>query len=342
MLQCGFFDLDNRYQKLDERDPLTSLNRLVDWEHFRPTLTVVQEKNRKSRAGRTPYDVVLMFKVLVIQHLYNLSDDESEYQIKDRYSFCRFLGLTPEGKIPDAKTIGLFREQLVEHELMGTLFDDFDEQLNAQGYKARKGQIVDAGFVDVPKQRSSRGENEQIKAGEISQRFKDNPNVGRQKDTDARWAKNNEATHFGYKNHVAVDNAHKLVREYEVTSAEVHDSQVFIELLADNTSADVWADSAYQNENNEISLAAMERRSPVHKKGNRNNPLSQRSKKSNARRAKTRARIEPVFGSLTNEQSGLYSRVIGLARTEVKVGMMNRVYNMRRFVTLCRTDRCAI
>ncbi len=76
--------------------------------------------------------------------------------------------------------------------------------------------------------------------------------------SDARWAKNNEATHFGYNNHVAVDNAHKWVRDYEVTCAEVHDSQVFIELLADNTSADVWADSAYQNENNEISLAAME------------------------------------------------------------------------------------
>ncbi len=105
MLQCGFFDLDNRYQKLDEHDPLISLNRLVDWEHFRPTLTVVQEKNRKSRAGRTPYDVVLMFKVLVIQHLYNLSDNEAEYQIRDRYSFCRFLGPTPEGKIPDAKTM---------------------------------------------------------------------------------------------------------------------------------------------------------------------------------------------------------------------------------------------
>ena len=342
MLQCGFFDLDNRYQKLDERDPLISLNRLVDWGHFRPTLTVIREKSRKSRAGRKPYDVVLMFKVLVLQHLYNLSDDEAQYQIRDRYSFCRFLGLTPEGKIPDAKTIGLFREQLVECEWMRTLFDDFDEQLNAQGYKARKGQIVDASFVDVPKQRNSRAENEQIKAGEIPQRFKDNPDVGRQKNTDARWAKQNEETHFGYKNHAAVDNAHKWVRDYEVTSAEVHDSQVFIELLSDNTSADVWADSAYQGENNEISLAAMERRSPVHKKGNRHNPSSQRSKKSNARRSKIRARVEHVFGSLTNEQGGLYSRVIGLARTEVKVGMMNRVYNMRRFVTLCRRDRSAI
>ncbi|NKC15817.1 MAG: IS630 family transposase [Gammaproteobacteria bacterium] len=104
MLQCGFFDLDNRYQKLDERDPLISLNRLVDWEHFRPTLTVIREKNRKSKVGRKPYDVVLMFKVLVLQHLYNLSDDKAQYQIRDRYSFCRFLGLTPEGKIPDATT----------------------------------------------------------------------------------------------------------------------------------------------------------------------------------------------------------------------------------------------
>lgn len=342
MVQPGFFDLKDRYNKLNERDPLVSLSALIDWERFRATLNKVRQKSRESQAGRKPFDVVLMFKVLVLQHLYNLSDDETEYQIRDRYSFCRFLSLTPESRIPDAKTIWLFREQLVQRDLVKNLFNDFDDQLNDKGYKARKGQIVDASFVDVPKQRNKREETQTIKSGKIPERFETNANVGRQKDTDARWAKKNEETHFGYKNHVAVDNAHKLIRDYKMTSAEVHDSQVFIEILAENTSSDVWADSAYQSENSKISLLAMNMRSHIHTKGKKNKPLSERNKKANARRSKVRARVEHVFGSITNEQGGLYSRVIGFARNQLKVGMMNIVYNMRRFVTLSRKSAPAI
>ena len=95
MLQSSFFDLAQRHQKLNERDPLIMLNELVDWEHFRETLQLVREKQRKNKAGRKPFDVVLMFKALILQHCYNLSGDELEYQIRDRYSFCRFLGLSP-------------------------------------------------------------------------------------------------------------------------------------------------------------------------------------------------------------------------------------------------------
>jgi len=336
MSQPGFFDLDNRFQKLNELDPLVNLNKLIDWENFRDTLDEIRTKERKSNAGRKPFDVVMMFKVLVLQHLYNLSDDQIEYQIRDRYTFCRFLGLSPEGRVPDAKTVWLFREQLAQLDLMKELFNDFDYQLDEQGYKAQKGQIVDASFVDVPKQRNTREENKQIKAGEVPQRFEGNPNVGSQKDTDARWTKKNDETHFGYKDHVTVDNAHKLIRNYEVTSAEVHDSQVFEEILAENTSKDVWADSAYRGEDHELTLDVMGHRSHVHKKGKKNKPLTSIEKKANTKKSKVRARVEHVFGSITNEQGGLYFQVIGLCRTKVKIGMMNVVYNMRRFVTLGR------
>ena len=219
---------------------------------------------------------------------------------------------------------------------MKELFDDFNSQLEGKGFKARKGQIVDASFVDAPRQRNSREENEQIKAGETPQRFQDNPHVGAQKDTEARWAKKNQETHFGYKNHATVDNQHKRIRDYDVTSAEVHDSQVLVEILADNTSREVWADSAYRSEATEKQLDLLGYRSHVHKKGRRNHPLSDRDKAANKRKSKVRARVEHVFGSISNEQGGLYTRVIGLARTAMKVGMMNVVYNMRRFVTLHR------
>lgn len=169
-----------------------------------------------------------MFKILVLQHLYNLSDDEVEYQIRDWYSFCCFFGLSQEGTVPDEKTAWLFRESLVKYDLMKALFNDFDYQLDEQGYKALKGQIVDASFVDAPKLRNTREENTEVKAKNIPERFENNSNVGSQKDAEARWAKKNKEKHFGYKNHSAVDNAYKLIRNYEVTSAEVHDSQVFV------------------------------------------------------------------------------------------------------------------
>ncbi|MEX2322038.1 MAG: IS5 family transposase [Saccharospirillum sp.] len=335
-MQPSFFDLDNRHRKLDERDPLIHLDALVDWEDFRPTLEAIREKPRKSKAGRKPFDLVLMFKALVLQHLYNLSDDELEYQIRDRYSFCRFLGVNPEDKTPDAKTLWLFREQLVHHNLIDDLFDAFDLQLEAQGFKAKKGQMVDASFVNAPKQRNRREENAQIKAGETPQRFRDNPNVGRQKDTDARWTKKNGQSYYGYKNHVSVDNDHKFIRGYEVTSAEVHDSQVFFELLRENTSNDVWADSAYRSEGNDLMLEASGYRNRIHRKGHRNKPLNDRDVAANHKKSKVRARVEHVFGSQANEQGGKFVRVIGLARASTKIGMMNLVYNMRRFVTLSR------
>jgi IS5 family transposase len=224
MSQPGLFDLNDRLKKLNERDPLISLNDLIEWEDFRATLETIRVKNRKSKAGRKPFDCVLMFKKLIYQHLYNLSDEELEYQIRDRYSFCRFLGLSPEGIIPDARTIWLCREQLTQHGLIEQQFKDFGIQLDEQGHKARKGQIVDASFVDAPKQRNSRDENEQIKNGDISERFESNPNVKRQKDVDARWTKKNNQTFYGDKNHITVDNEHELIRNFEVTSAEVHDS----------------------------------------------------------------------------------------------------------------------
>ncbi|MDH4276024.1 MAG: IS5 family transposase [Gammaproteobacteria bacterium] len=333
-MQPGFFDLDNRYRKLDERDALVGLGTLIDWEDFRDTLAKVREKHRKSAAGRKPYDDVLMFKVLVLQHLYNLGDDEVEFQIRDRYSFCRFLKLNPEDRVPDAKTIWLFREQLIEQGLIKALFYAFDAQLEQKGFKAKKGQIVDASLVSAPIQRNSRDENAQIKNGETPERFKENPNVERQKDVEARWTEKNGQRHYGYKDHVAIDNAHKLIREYEVTSAQVHDSQVFLELLGDNTSRAVWADSAYRSAENDVILDASGYRNRVHEKGYRDNPLSERQKNANRAKSKIRARVEHVFGAMEHEMGGMFVRVIGLARATAKIGLMNLVYNIKRCVYL--------
>lgn len=341
-MQPSFFDLDNRYQKLNERDPLVFLNKVIDWEAFRPILGQLRNKPRKSKAGRPPFDALIMFKALILQHLYNIADDELEFQIRDRYSFCRFLGFTPEDKVPDAKTVWHFREQLTQANLARSLFVAFEEQLESQGFKARKGQIIDASFVDVPRQRNTREENKQIKEGNTPDSFKENPNMERQKDVDARWTKKNEEKHFGYKNHISADNEHKLIREYEVTSAEVHDSQVFFQILAENSSRDVWADSAYRSEENDLLLQADNYRNHIHVKGKRGKPLTEKQQRSNRKKSQIRARVEHIFGSIENEQGGLFVRTIGIARAKTKIGLMNLTYNMRRFATLCRISAPAV
>ena len=121
---------------------------------------------RKSSAGRKPMDAVLMFKTLVLGALYNLSDDQIEYQIRDRLSFMRFLGLGLGDRVPDAKTV-LYREALAKAGKMEDLFALFDGYLARQGYIARGGQILDASIVAVPKNRNTRDENKAIKNGDM-------------------------------------------------------------------------------------------------------------------------------------------------------------------------------
>lgn len=339
MGQPGFFDLDERHAALDQLgDPLPVLNHSIPWEAFRPIVSQIHIKERKSNAGRKPFDPVLMFKVLVLQSLYNISDHQIEFQIKDRMSFMRFLGLTLEDRIPDATTVWLYRQALTDHDLLASLFTRFEAHLAEQGYQARAGQIVDASIVPVPRQRNTREENARIKQGEPAEDWA--PAKARQKDVQARWTKQHGNSHYGYKNHINVDRKHKLIREFAVTDAAVHDSQMLETLIdIDNTGAGVWADSAYRSAEIEQWLAAGDFNSQIHHKGKRNKPLSEHQQQVNRRRSRTRARVEHVFGFQENSLGGKFIRTIGLARAKTKISLMNLSYNMKRFVSLERHKR---
>ena len=325
----GLFDIQFRLEDLTRNgDPLVRLNERVNWEMFREELRTIREKERKSAAGRKPFDEVLMFKILVLQSLYNLSDDSVEYQVRDRLSFMRFLGLGIGDRVPDAKTIWLFREELGKAGLVKRLFKKFDRYLREQGLTARKGQIVDASIVQVPIQRNSREENARIKMGEAPQDW--SAAQRRQKDVQARWTVRSHKHMYGYKNHISIDTDHKLIREYTVTNAAVHDSQVFGELLDDtNTSRDVWADSAYRSAENRAELAERGFREHLQRKGCRNHTLTTGEKKGNRTRARTRCRVEHVFGVQAMKAGTLLLRTIGLARAEVKIGLRNLAYNIQ-------------
>ena len=187
-------------------NPLESISKVIDFEIFRSTLEArLLNTSKKSNAGAKPFDVVMMFKILILQRYYNLGDRQVEYQIVDRTSFKKFLGLDTGDKVPDEKTVWSFRERLTQSGTVEDLFELFVSHLEQKGLIFNEGQIIDASFTEIPRQRNTREENKMIKDESGDDLWKDQPNKKCHKDIDARWTKKNGDTFYGYKNHVKVD-----------------------------------------------------------------------------------------------------------------------------------------
>ena len=330
----GFFDQDLRLSKLSQLgDPLEKLKKGIDFEQFRSLLEARLTVKSKGKVGRPPYDYVLMFKVLILQRYYNLSDEQLEYQINDRMSFMRFLDLTMADDIPDSRTIWLFSERLTDLDLVKELFEKFESFLEGLGLVAHEGKLVDASFVEVPRQRNSRQENASIKEGTVPQEWFEQPAKLRQKDTDARWTKKNNQNYYGYKNHAKVDAKSKLITDYLVTPASTHDSQALHELLDESDKGQpLYADSAYTG--HQKILEKYEVKDQICEKGIRNRPLNQTQQQSNKEKSKTRVRVEHVFGFMENSMGTMFNRKIGKGRAETVIGLMNLTYNMFRKLQL--------
>ena len=305
-----------------------------------------------SQGGRPPFDHVLMFKVLVLQTQNNLSDERTEFYLRDRLTWMRFLGLGLGDPVPDANTIWTFREALTKAGAIERLFELFDRQLRAAGYLAMSGQLVDASIVAAPKQRNTKAEKQAIKEGRIPEGWQDKPAKLRQKDRDARWtikytkAKVQEdgskprvdiaIPQFGYQTHLSADRRHRLIRRWQVSDAAAHAGARLKDLLDPaNTASDVWADSAYRSRKNEKLLQGRLLVSRIHRKKPADRPMPARTAKANIKKSKVRAHIEHVFAE-QKARMGLFVRTIGLARATTKIGLANLVHNMRRLLWLER------
>ena len=334
MGQQGFWDEEERLKKLGRKKPtLERLCASIPWEKFRPLLEGAFQKERKSPAGRKRIDVIIMFKMLVLQQLFNLSDEELEFQVNDRRSFEKFIGLGVMDAIPDATTVSLFREGLREAGVIEELFEMFHEYLKSQGMVARGGQIIDATLVPVPKQRNRREENEEIKRGKAPEEWKENPNRLRQKDLDDRWVKKNNVSYYGYKNSISIDAVYGLIRRHVLTPANVHDSQMLPALLdGENEGSVVWADSAYRGRMLESMLKEAGYESRIQEKGSRQHPLSEVVKERNREWARKRSRVEHVFGQMEMSMGGKLTRCIGLGRVKAWWCLRDLVFNFLRFI----------
>lgn len=330
----GYVSQQFTIERLSEiGNPLEKISNVIDFESFRSTIEAkLLNTEKKNNAGAKPFDVILMFKIMILQRYYGLGDSQVEYQIIDRLSFKKFLGLESGDKVPDEKTVWLFRERLTKSGVVEMLFSQFIQFLEEKELIFNEGRLIDASFTIAPRQRNTREENEKIKKGEGGDLWNDQPNKKRHKDIDARWTKKNGEKFYGYKNHAKVDSKGKFIKKYLVTDASVHDSQALDGLLEKSDKGQsLYADSAYTGEKQKKVIKKYRLKNKVHEKGYRGNPLTDKQKAKNKKKSKIRVRVEHVFGFMEQSMNGLIVRSIGITRATGIIGLINLTYNMFRY-----------
>ena len=288
-------------------------------------------KEHRGQGGRPPFDYIMMFKILILQRYYNLSDEQAEFQITDRISFMRFLNLDFQDKVPDARTIWHFRDVLVQQDVIEDLFDTFKALLDRERIIAHAGSLVDASFADVPKQHNNRDENDSLKGGIVPKEWSKSKRI--HKDTDARMAKKRDEYHYGYKNHIVVDSVSKIITMFCTTPANVPDFRAISKLIPgmDN---DLWADSAYNLKPVHEQLMKHGIEPHILKGNTKGHRISDADRLENTVKSQVRVRVEHVFGFMKSTMNGINRRCVGIKRNTFNIGLCNLLYNMCRYTYL--------
>lgn len=313
--QLGFMDawLGNN-PELNQR--LDKINRLLDWSVFDRMLSVIYD----SPTGRPSHPVLLLFKGLLLQSWYNLSDYELEANLDDRLSFRRFVELSAIEKAPDHSVFSRFRDQLVEKRLHDRLFKELNRQMEARGLIIKKGTLIDATVIEgAPKPPT---QNEDGTAGKSPQ------------DPDATWTKKAGEYHFGYKAHVGIDQESELIRRVVMTPAHVHDGKMFASALSGDE-AWAYADKAYDSKDNSDLLQEQGIHNGILMKGHAKRPLCRVQRKCNKILSKLRSPVERVFGTLKRSYRYCRAKYLGLRKNTLQLTLMCMAYNLRRMEKLC-------
>ncbi len=297
----SLFDEQFKHQKLEQiNDVLPRLSRMIRWEAFRVQLDSAFPVRDPKKGGQPRYDRVMMFKAIVLMELYGLSAEALEYQINDRASFQRFLGLEPQHQVPDSTTVRLFAEHLTKAKAMEQLFAAYHARLSAANLVVNEGKIVDASMVHAPIQHNGRDDREKLENGEVPENWSSRKKA--QKDLDADWTKKHGKSYHGYKNHVKVDAGSKVIDHYVVTPASVSDGKMAWELLdeADHGQS-FYGDKGYDWQDVKDGIALAQMKDCVLKQPRKNKPLSEQDKQRNKELSRVRARVEHVFGSMNKQ-----------------------------------------
>ena len=292
---------------------LMQLDRLVDWKAFDSVLA-----NLYSYTGRPSHPPRVMFKMLLLEQWFNLSDNEVEMQSGMRIDFLCFLGLSLVDPVPDATALVRFRQRLLADQVGKTLFDRVIEQLAARNMIVRKGTLIDATIVESARSAPPRG-------GSGSS------------DKDAGWAvKRGTATH-GYKAHTAVDAESDIVRGIATTPGNVHDSTVADSLVMGDEAA-VYADKAYCDESRRARLKAIGIAPRILYKGRRSAPLTRYRISINKRWSAVRSQVERIFADWKVRRSLKRCRYVGLEKNHLHFTLLAMAHNLRRMMVMAKSS----
>jgi len=293
--------------------PLDRLAALVRWYRFEKLIGHLRDETGPGRPG---YPVLVLFKALLLQSLYGLSDRELEEALDDRLSFRRFVGLSLEQAVPDHTVLNRFRNRLIAEGLLDKLFGELDKQLEKAGVMLKRGTMLDATVIEA-----------------VSAR----PNGDRPSpDPDAGFAKRQGKTGsvFGYKAHVGVDEGSGLIRSVLTTPANVNDTTPADQLIRGDERV-VWADAAYHTHARERALKARCIKPRLCRRANKHHPqLPARLKLYNRLIARRRAAVETTFATLKNRMHLTRIRYVGLIKASAQITLAAIAFNLRRWVAI--------
>ena len=298
---------------------LHKINTFVNWDRLE---SICLSMYKDSSRGRPSLPIVFGLKCLILQYLYNLSDPAVEDALIDRLSFQRFLGISFDTEIPDFTTIWRFRERLVKAGLLAKIFNDVLKQLDKRNVILRRGTLVDATLVQAArkKHKHTRRDDE---SGQSSQQ-----------DHDASGTQKGGKAYYGYKGHISADEGSNIIRRVRFTTASVHDSQEFDNLLCGDEQS-VFADKAYANDSIKRTMRKSNTYCGILDKGRRGRPkLSGKQKKTNTCKSRVRNAVERPFAHFKKHMGYRTVRYVNLKRNELQFVFLCLIHNIRRGITL--------
>lgn len=338
MIKESLFAAEEREARLDRLgDVLWEKEKHIDLQALAAEIDRVAPRPRRERGGRPPFPTELMVRAFILHNLYGLSAEQMEFQVLDRLSLQRFLGLRRSSQVPDRTTFWTFRERLTAAKAGAAQFEAVNRQLAQHGYLARGGQIVDASLVPVPRQHVTEQERELIKEQATPADWKRAER--RQRDVDATWTKKHGKSCFGDKLSISADRRYQVIRKLKVSPASENDTLHREDVLdTANTGRDLYGDKGYVDGGREARLKAKGWRVHIQRKAEKDKPLSACQKRRNTRIARVRARVEHVFAAI-DQMGGKLLRCIGLDRADFLLTGKAATYNLRR---LCSLKACGV
>lgn len=289
---------------------LETISREVDFSKAEARLTATY-----SQGGRPAYRVGVLLRVMILQHLYGLSDPQAEEQLKDRLSFQKFAQLDAHETVPDETTICRFRQRLIECGLHEELLTLFNVQLETRGYIVKRTTLVDATLVESSRKRPD------------AQAAR----TGQAPDADARYTRKYNQSYYGYKAHVSSDGKHQLIRKAIISSANTNDGDLLAQVTPTDTGS-LYADKAYDTKANALWLQEQGIENQIIKKGAHHIKLTEQDHKENGCKSRVRRGIERIFAHWKKWQHYRRVRYLGLARNQLELTLKAVAYNLKRLV----------